>query len=105
VCPSFHNLIEKWVIALDTCLVMLRCLSPNYCICQNVYDQTIHCQLWTPPKHEKEDEKSTSVDLSMFDIKNDKSSSVNLKIFDIDDSKSSDLDDCCHHIEKVGTII
>jgi hypothetical protein len=45
----------------------------------------------TPPKHEKEDDKSFSVDLLMFDIEDDKS--------------SSDPDDCCHHIEKVSTSI
>jgi hypothetical protein len=57
----------------------------------------------TPSKHEKEDDKSSSIDLSMFDIEDDKSSSVDLKMFDTEDSKSSDLDDCCHHIEKVST--
>jgi hypothetical protein len=45
----------------------------------------------TPPKHEKEDDKSSSIDLSIFDTKDDKS--------------SSDPDDCCHHIEKVSTSI
>jgi hypothetical protein len=59
----------------------------------------------TPPKHEKEDDKSSFIDLSMFDANDDKSSSVDLKIFDTDDSKFSDLDDCCHHIEKVSTSI
>jgi hypothetical protein len=44
----------------------------------------------TPPKHEKEDDKSSFVDL---------------KIFDTDDFKSSDLNDCCHHIKKVSTSI
>jgi hypothetical protein len=44
----------------------------------------------TPSKHEKED---------------DRSSSVNLLMFDIEDDKSSDLDDCCHHNEKVSTSI
>jgi hypothetical protein len=58
----------------------------------------------TPPKHEKEDDKSF-IGLSMFDANDDKSSSVDLKIFDTDDSKFSDLDDCCHHIEKVSTSI
>jgi hypothetical protein len=43
----------------------------------------------TPPKHEKDDDKS-SVDLTMFNI---------------EDDKSSDLDDCCQHIKKVGTHI
>jgi hypothetical protein len=45
------------------------------------------------------------VDLSRFDIEDDKSSSVDLKMFDTEDSKSPDLDDCCHHIEKVSTSI
>jgi hypothetical protein len=58
-----------------------------------------------PPKHEKEDDKSSSVDLAMFDTKDDKSSSVNLKMFDIEDSNASDQDDCCHHIKKVSTSI
>jgi hypothetical protein len=57
----------------------------------------------TPPKHVKEDDKS-SVDLSIFDIEDDKSS-VDLKIFDTEDSMSSDPNDCCHHIEKVSTNI
>jgi hypothetical protein len=43
----------------------------------------------TPSKHEKEDNESY-VDLTMFDS---------------EDDKSSDLDDCCHHIEKVSTSI
>jgi hypothetical protein len=59
----------------------------------------------TPPKDEKEHDKSTSVDLSMFDIEDDKFSSIDLKIFDTDDSNASDPDDCCHHIEKVSTNI
>jgi hypothetical protein len=58
----------------------------------------------TPPKHEKEDDKSSSVDLAMFD-KEDERSSVDLKMFDIEDSNASDPDDCCHHIEKVSTSI
>jgi hypothetical protein len=45
----------------------------------------------TPPKHEKEDDKSSYVDLSIFDTEDDKS--------------SSDPDNCCHHIEKVSTSI
>jgi hypothetical protein len=45
----------------------------------------------TPSKHEKEDDKSSSVDLSIFDIEDDKS--------------SADPDDCCHYIEKVSTSI
>jgi hypothetical protein len=59
----------------------------------------------TAPKHEKEDDKSSSVDLAMFDTEDDKSSYVDLKIFDTDDSNASDPDDCCHHIEKVSTSI
>jgi hypothetical protein len=43
----------------------------------------------TPPKHEKEDDE--------FD--------VDLTIFDSEDDKSSDMDDYCHHIEKVSTNI
>jgi hypothetical protein len=46
----------------------------------------------------------TSVDLTMFDI-DDHKSSVDLTMFDIEDDKSYDLDDCCHHIEKVSTSI
>jgi hypothetical protein len=57
----------------------------------------------TPPKHEKEDDKSFSFDLAMFDTENDKSSSVDLKIFNTKDSNDSDPDDCCHNIEKVST--
>jgi hypothetical protein len=59
----------------------------------------------TPPKHEKEDDKSSSVDLAMFDTEDDGSSSVDLKIFDTEDSNVSDPDDYCHHIEKVSTSI
>jgi hypothetical protein len=59
----------------------------------------------TAPKHEKENDKSSYVDLAMFDTEDDKSSFVDLKIFDTKDFKSSDLDDCCHHIEKVSTSI
>jgi hypothetical protein len=59
----------------------------------------------TPVKYEKEDDKSSSIDLSMFDTEDDKSSSVDLKIFDTEDSKSSNPDDCCHHVEKVITNI
>jgi hypothetical protein len=40
----------------------------------------------------------------MFDREDDKSF-VDLKIFDTDDSNASDLDDYCHHIEKVSTSI
>jgi hypothetical protein len=59
----------------------------------------------TPLKHEKEDDKSSSVDLAMFDTEDDKSSSVDLKMFDTEDSNASDPDDYCHHIEKVSTSI
>jgi hypothetical protein len=52
----------------------------------------------TTLKREKEDDKSSFVDLLMLDIEYDKSSPVDLKIFDIDDSKSSDPNDCCYHI-------
>jgi hypothetical protein len=44
----------------------------------------------SPPKHEKDDDKSFSVDLKMFDI---------------NDSNAYDPDDCCYHIEKVSTSI
>jgi hypothetical protein len=59
----------------------------------------------TPPKHEKEDDKSSYVNLSMFDTEDGKFSYVELKMFDTEDSKSSDPDDCCHHIEKASTSI
>jgi hypothetical protein len=55
--------------------------------------------------HEKEGDKSSSVDLAMFDTEDEKSSSVDLKMFDIDDSNASDPDDCCYHIEKVSSSI
>jgi hypothetical protein len=58
----------------------------------------------TPPKHEKEDDKS-SVDLAKFDTEDDKSSSVDLAKFDTEDSNVSDPYDCCHHIKKVITSI
>jgi hypothetical protein len=58
----------------------------------------------TPPKHEKEDDKS-SVDLAIFDMEDEKSSSVDLKMFDTEDSNVSDPDNCCHHVEKVSTSI
>jgi hypothetical protein len=58
----------------------------------------------TPPKHEKDD-KSSSVDLAMFDTENEKFSSVDLKMFHTEDSNASDSDDCCHHIKKVSTSI
>jgi hypothetical protein len=41
----------------------------------------------------------------MFDIEDDKSSSVDLKMFDTKDSNASDPDDCCHHIKKMSTSI
>jgi hypothetical protein len=59
----------------------------------------------TPPKHEKEDDKSSSVDLAIFNTEDNKSSSIDLKIFDTEDSNVSNSDDCCHHIEKVSTSI
>jgi hypothetical protein len=59
----------------------------------------------TPPKHEKEDDKSSFVDLAMFDTEDDKSFSVDLKMFDIEDSNVSDPDDYRHHIEKVSASI
>jgi hypothetical protein len=43
----------------------------------------------TAPKHEKEDDKSSFIDLAMFDTEDDKSSSVDLKIFDTEDSNAS----------------
>jgi hypothetical protein len=42
----------------------------------------------TPPKHEKEDDKS-DIDLTMFDSEDDESD-VDFLMFDIDDDKSSD---------------
>jgi hypothetical protein len=59
----------------------------------------------TPPKHEKEDDKSSSFDLVMFNTDDDKSFSIDLKMFDTEDSNVSDPDDCCHHIKKVITNI
>jgi hypothetical protein len=44
----------------------------------------------TPLKHEKKDHES-SVDLVVFDIEDDKSSSVDLKMFDTEESSSVDL--------------
>jgi hypothetical protein len=41
----------------------------------------------------------------VFDTEDDKSSSIDLKIFDTENSKSSDPYDYCHHIEKVSTNI
>jgi hypothetical protein len=41
----------------------------------------------------------------MFDTEDEKSSSVDLKIFDTEDSNASNPDDCCHRIEKVSTSI
>jgi hypothetical protein len=40
----------------------------------------------------------------MFDMEDDKSY-VDLKMFDTKNDKSSNLDDCCHHIEKLSTSI
>jgi hypothetical protein len=54
----------------------------------------------TPRKHETHDDKSSSVDLAMFDTENEKSSSVDLKMFDTENSNASDPDDCCHNIKK-----
>jgi hypothetical protein len=59
----------------------------------------------TPPKHEKEDDKSSSVDLAMFETGDDKSSFVDLKMSDTEDYNASDPNDCCHYIEKVSTSI
>jgi hypothetical protein len=59
----------------------------------------------TPPKYKKEDNKSSSVDLAMFDMEDEKSSTVDLKMFDTEVFNASDPDDYCHHIEKVSTSI
>jgi hypothetical protein len=59
----------------------------------------------TPPKHKKEDDKSSSVDLAMFDMEDKMSSSVDLKMFDTEDSNASDPNDCYHHIKKESTSI
>jgi hypothetical protein len=59
----------------------------------------------TPLKHEKEDNKSSSVDLGIFNIEDDKFSFVDLKMCDTEDSNASDPNDCCHYIEKVSTSI
>jgi hypothetical protein len=59
----------------------------------------------TALKHEKEDDKSSSVGLILFDTEDDKTSSVDLKIFDSEDSNASDPNDYCHHIEKVSICI
>jgi hypothetical protein len=59
---------------------------------------------YTPPKHEKEDDKSSSIDLSMFDTDDDKSSPIDLKMFDTEDSNISDPD-CCHHIKMFSIFI
>jgi hypothetical protein len=56
----------------------------------------------TAPKHKKEGDKSSSIDLAMFDTEGDKFFSLDLKIFYTEDSNASDPDDCCHHIEKVS---
>jgi hypothetical protein len=47
----------------------------------------------------------SSVNLTMIGIEDDKSSSIDLEIFDTEDSKSFDPDDCYHCIEKVSTSI
>jgi hypothetical protein len=60
---------------------------------------------YTPPKHEKEDDKSSAVDIVMFDTEDDRSSSVDLKIFDTEDCNDSDPNDCCHQVENVSTSI
>jgi hypothetical protein len=59
------------------------------------YDQIVNCQPFshTPPKHEKDDDKSSSVNLAMFDTEDDKSSSIDFKMFDIEDFNASDSDD------------
>jgi hypothetical protein len=59
----------------------------------------------TPPKHKKEDDKSSNVDNAMFDTGDEKSFSVDLKMFDTEDSNASDPNDCCHHIKKVSISI
>jgi hypothetical protein len=41
----------------------------------------------------------------MFDTEDEKSSSVDIKLFDTEDSNAFDPDDCCHHIENVSTCI
>jgi hypothetical protein len=43
----------------------------------------------TPLKHEKEDDKFSSIDLAMFDTEDEKCSSVDLKMFDTEDSNAS----------------
>jgi hypothetical protein len=43
----------------------------------------------TPPKHEKEDDKFSSIDLAMFDTEDEKCSSLDLKMFDTEDSNAS----------------
>jgi hypothetical protein len=105
VCPSFLNLIGKWAIALDTCLIMLRCDQIIAYVKMAKLLIVSHDSSHTPPKHKKEDDKSSSIDLSIFDTEDDKSSYVDLKMFDIENFKSSDPDDCCHHIKKVSTSI
>jgi hypothetical protein len=105
VCPSFLNLIGKWAIALDTCLIMLRCDQIIAYVKMAKLLIVSHDSSHTPPKHKKEDDKSSSIDLTMFDTEDDKFSSVDLKIFDTEDSNATDPDDCCHHIEKVSTSI
>jgi hypothetical protein len=71
-------------------MLMTKLLHMSKCLWWNYLLSTIDSSQ-TPPKHEKEDDRSSSVDLSLFNTK--------------DDKPSSDSDDCCHHIEKVSTII
>jgi hypothetical protein len=59
----------------------------------------------TAPKHEKEDNKSSSIDIVIFDTEDDKSFFIDLKMFDTEDSNASDPNDCCHHIENVSASI
>jgi hypothetical protein len=51
----------------------------------------------TPLKHEKEDHKSSSIDLAMVDTEDDKSSSDDLKMFGTEDSNASDPYDLPPH--------
>jgi hypothetical protein len=54
---------------------------------------------------QERDDKSSSIDLVMFDAEDDKFSSVDLKTFDTKYSNASNPDDCYHHIEKVSKSI
>jgi hypothetical protein len=76
-------------------------------ICKHAYDQTINCQLWTPPTLlSSTSKRMISLPLLTFQcLTENDNSSVDLKMFDTEDSTSSDSDDCCHHIEKVRTSI